>query len=150
MIQDLVQNRKAFHDYEILDTFEAGIVLFGTEVKSLKGHHGSLQDAFITVKKKELWLIHSFIPPYSHGGIAFNHEERRERKLLMHKREIEKIQRQLEQKGLTVIPLAFYVKNGRIKVKVALAQGRKSYDKRAKIKEKESKRQIEKIIKQRS
>ena len=87
---ELVTNRRAFHDYEILETFEAGIALMGTEIKSLRNHGGSLQDAYVDVKAHELWLINSSIAPYSHGGI-YNHEDRRPRKLLMHKSEIEKI-----------------------------------------------------------
>lgn len=146
MAQDLVKNRKAFHDYDILESYEAGIALVGTEVKSLKSHHGSLQDAYVTMKDDELWLVNSSIPPYSYGSV-FNHKERRERKLLMHKREINKIKKQVEQKGVTIIPLAIYATKGIIKVKIALAKGRKAFDKRAKLREKQDKRQMERALK---
>ncbi len=144
--KELVKNRKALHDYDILDSFEAGIVLTGTEVKSLKSHHGSLQEAYVMEIKDELWLINSTIPPYSHGNV-YNHKEKRERKLLLHKREIEKIIKQITQKGLTVIPLSIYEVSGKIKVKIALAKGRKAFDKREKLKEKQDKRQLERALK---
>src|SRR5580704_4939876 len=124
---DLVSNRRAAHDYEILDTWEAGIVLLGTEIKSLRSHGGSLQDAFIDVKGAEPWLLQASIAPYAFGNIH-NHEERRPRKLLLHKREFEKIQRQAKEKGLAVIPLSMYLKKGIAKVRIALAKGKKSYD----------------------
>ncbi len=143
---DLVKNRKAFHDYEILETYEAGIALLGTEIKSLREHGGSLQEAYITTKKDELWLINSTIAPYKHGNVH-NHEEKRERKLLMHAQEINKLKRLTQEKGFALIPIALYLKNGKVKVKVALAKGRKSYDKRQKLKEKEHKKIIEKEVK---
>lgn len=146
---DLVSNRKAFHDYEILETFEAGIALLGTEIKSLRNHGGSLQDAYVDVRHGELWLINSSIAPYSFGNIN-NHPERRERKLLMHQREIEHLRRQTQEKGLTVIPLAIYLnKKGIAKVKIAIAKGKKSYDKRASIKKREDSRAIERASKER-
>src|SRR5437773_2286245 len=98
---ELVSNRKAGHDYEILETFEAGIVLVGTEIKSLKNHGGSLQDAFVDAKGAELWLLNSTISPYTFGNV-YNHEDKRPRKLLMHKREIEKIRRTVTEKGLAL------------------------------------------------
>lgn len=143
---DLVSNRRAFHDYEILETFEAGIILLGTEIKSLRNHGGSLQDAYVDVRKGELWLINSSIAPYSFGNIN-NHPERRERKLLMHHREIENLRKQFQEKGLTLIPLAIYFnKKGIAKVKIAVARGKKTYDKRAAIKKREQTRAIEKLI----
>jgi SsrA-binding protein len=141
---DLVSNRKAFHDYEILESFEAGIVLVGTEVKSLKGHEGSLQDAYVTAQGQELYLMNASIPPYRMGTHE-NHEERRSRKLLMHSYEIEKMKKVTQQKGMTIIPLAIYLKKGRIKIRIAIARGKKSYDKRAALKEKAEKREIRKI-----
>jgi SsrA-binding protein len=137
--QDLVSNRKAFHDYEILESFESGIALLGTEVKSLKVHEGSLQDAYVTVRGNDLYLINSNIPPYRYGTHE-NHEERRERKLLMHFYEIEKIKKITQEKGMTVIPLSFYLKKGIIKLRIAVAKGKKSYDKRSALKEKAEKR----------
>ena len=145
--KELVLNRKAYHDYEILEKFEAGIALQGTEVKSLRNHGGSLRDAYITVKKGELWLINCHIAPYRYGT-ANGHEEKRERKLLMHKKEVVKLKRLLQEKGYTLIPLSFYLKKGIIKVKIACAKGKKVYEKRAKIKEKEDKKAIERTLKQ--
>ena len=140
---DLVSNRRAFHDYEILETFEAGIILLGTEIKSLRNHGGSLQDAYVDARNGELWLINSSIAPYSFGNIN-NHPERRERKLLMHHREIEYLSRQQDEKGLTIIPLAiFFNKKGIAKIKIAVAKGKKSYDKRAAIKKREDTRSME-------
>ena len=137
---DLVSNRRAFHDFEVLETFEAGIVLLGSEIKSLRNHGGSLQDAFVDIKGNEVWLLNASIAPYSHGGV-FNHEEKRPRKLLMHKLEIEKLRRLHELKGLPLIALAIYLnKRGIAKVKIAAAKGKKSYDKRAALKEKAEKR----------
>jgi SsrA-binding protein len=139
---ELANNRKAFHDYEILDTFEAGIVLVGTEIKSLRNHGGSLQDAYVLVDKGEVFLKNSSIAPYRFGNIH-NHEERRSRKLLLHKREIDKLVALTREKGLTLIPLAMYLKNGIVKVKIASAKGKKAYDKRAALKEREDKRHID-------
>jgi len=140
---DLVSNRRAFHDYEILETFEAGIALLGTEIKSLRNHGGSLQDAYVDIRKGEPFLINSSIAPYSFGNIN-NHPERRERKLLMHHREIEYLKKLTQEKGLTLIPLAIYFnKKGFAKVKIAAAKGKKSYDKRAAIKKREDTRAME-------
>ncbi len=143
---ELVSNRRAFHDYEMLETFEAGIVLLGTEIKSLRNHGGSLQDAYIIVKGHTVTLKNSSIAPYKSGGV-FNHEERRERKLLLHKREIEKLRTFSEQKGLTLLPLSLYLKNGYVKVKVAVARGKKAYDKRAALKDREHKKAIDRAMK---
>jgi SsrA-binding protein len=142
---ELVSNRKAFHDYEIFDTYEAGIVLQGSEVKSLKNHSASLQDAYVTDEKNELWLINSSISPYKQANV-FNHEERRKRKLLLHQSEIAKIQKAIAEKGMTVIPLSFFLKKGFVKVKIAIAKGKKTYDKRAALKEKEHKRSMQKAL----
>ena len=140
---ELVSNRRAGHDYEILETFEAGIALLGTEIKSLRNHGGSLQDAFVDVRSAEVRLMNASIAPYNFGNIH-NHEERRPRKLLLHKREIEKIRRQVLEKGLVVIPLSIYLnKKGIAKIKIAIAKGKKLYDKRASLKEKEHARSIQ-------
>lgn len=140
---ELVSNRRAHHDYEIFDTYEAGIILLGTEIKSLRNHGGSLQDAYVDVKGTSLWLMNASIAPYTFGNI-YNHEERRPRQLLMHKREIEALRKKTAEKGFTLIPLAIYLnKKGFAKVKIAIAKGKKAYDKRAAIKERETKRSIE-------
>lgn len=143
---DLVSNRKAFHDFEILETFEAGIVLQGTEVKSLREHSGSLKEAYIHIKKGELWLINSHISHYSHGNL-YNHEEKRERKLLMHKKQINKLYSQVREKGITIVPIALYLSKGRIKLKLATAKGKKRFEKRESIKEKEQTREIRRALK---
>ena len=146
---ELVSNRRALHDYEVLETYEAGIILVGTEIKSLRNHGGSLQDAYIlTTESGDVILKNSSIAPYKFG-ITFGHEERRDRKLLLHKREIAKLRSLSQEKGLTLIPLAMYLKNGFVKVKVAVAKGKKSYDKRAAIKEREHKRAIDRAMKER-
>lgn len=140
---ELVSNRRAGHDYEILETFEAGIALLGTEIKSLRNHGGSLQDSYVDARKAELWLINSSIAPYSFGNIH-NHEERRPRKLLMHKKEIEKLRRITVEKGFVLIPLSIYLnKKGIAKVKIGMCKGKKSYDKRAALKEREDKRSMQ-------
>lgn len=144
---DLVSNRRATFNFEILETYEAGIVLQGTEIKSLRDHGGSLQEAYVKVVGDELWLLGCSISPYRFGNIH-NHEERRDRKLLMHKREIAKLRVATQEKGLTLIPLSFYLKDGRVKVKVAVAKGKKTFDKREAIKERDEKRHIGKMMKE--
>lgn len=145
--RDLISHRKAFHEYEILETFEVGIQLMGTEIKSLRAHGGSLQEAFVSVERGELWLIGSSIKPYSFGGV-YNHDERRKRKLLAHRREILKIGAAIQEKGLTCIPLGLYLKGGIAKLKIALAKGKKLHDKRETIKAREEKRAIDRAMKQ--
>lgn len=147
---ELVSNRRALHDYEVLDTYEAGIILTGTEIKSLRGHGGSLQDAYVLVSEAgDVILKNASIAPYRFGT-TFGHAERRERKLLLHKREIAKLKSLSEEKGLTLIPLSMYLKNGYVKVKVAVARGKRSYDKRAALKEKEHKKAIDRALRERS
>jgi len=143
---DLVSNRKAFHDYEILDTFEAGILLKGTEVKSLRDHGGSLQEAYVKVIGNEAWLIGCSIAPWRFGSIH-NHDERRDRKLLLHKKEIRLLKGASQEKGQTIVALAMYQKNGFIKVKVATARGKSDIDKRHAIREKEEKQRMKKMLK---
>ncbi len=144
---DLVSNRKAFHNYEVLDTLEAGIVLQGTEIKSLRDHGGNLQDAFIIIDNNEAFLKNASIAPYKFGN-TFNHTEKRTRKLLLHKKEISKFKKALEQKGLTIIPLSMYLKKGYVKVKIATARGKKKYDKREAVKKREQSRSIERSMKE--
>ncbi len=143
---ELVSNRRARYDYEILETYEGGISLEGTEIKSLRNHGGSLQDAFVQIIRGEAWLKNASIAPYAFGNIH-NHEERRDRKLLLHKSEIEKLKRSTDQKGLTIVPLAIYLSKGRAKVKIGVARGKKQHDKRSAIKEREQKRSIERVLK---
>jgi SsrA-binding protein len=130
----------------VLDTFEAGIVLQGTEIKSLRTHGGSLQDAYILISDHEAWLKGSSISPYRFGNIH-NHEEKRERKLLLHKNEILKLKRLSQEKGLSLIPLSFYLKNGYVKVKIGSCLGKKMYDKRAALKAREHQKSIDRALK---
>jgi SsrA-binding protein len=144
---DLVSNRRALHDYEVLETFEAGIVLLGTEIKSIRNNGASLQEAYVKVLKNELWLIGASIAPYRFGNIH-NHAEKRDRKLLMHKREIGRLRTSVQEKGLALIPLALYLKEGIVKIKIAIAKGKKTVDKRADIKAKDEKRKVQQAMKQ--
>ncbi|MBS4168885.1 SsrA-binding protein SmpB [Parachlamydia sp. AcF125] len=144
--QELVSNRRATFNYEILQTFETGIVLLGTEIKSLRDHGGSLQEAYVKIFDDELWLLGCNIAPYRFGNIH-NHDERRQRKLLMHKREILRLKEAVQEKGLTLIPLAFFLKNGRVKVRIATAKGKKNIDKRDSIREKEDTRKMQRALK---
>jgi len=143
---DLVSNRRARHDYEILETFEAGMVLRGTEVKSLRAHEASLQEAYVKIIGDEVWLIGASITPYRFGNIH-NHDERRDRKLLMHKREISHLKKLTQEKGLTIVALGIYLSKGNIKIKIAAARGKKHHDKRASIREREEKRNIQRMVK---
>lgn len=147
--RDLAQNRKAFHEYEILDTYETGVVLLGTEIKSLRNHGGSITEAYVKVIGNEVWLIGATIAPYKFGSIH-NHEEKRDRKLLLHKGEIEALKEQTQMKGLTVVPLKMYLKEGRAKVQIGVARGKKLADKRTAIKEREDKRSMQRAIKNHS
>ncbi|MCH9625640.1 MAG: SsrA-binding protein [Chlamydiales bacterium] len=144
--KNIVLNRRATYDYEILESFEAGIVLLGTEIKSLRANGGNLAEAYVRVIQNELWLIGSSITPYKFGA-HYNHEERRDRKLLMHKKEIEKLKASAQQKGLALIPLSLYFKEGRVKVKIGLGRGKKNQDKRQTIIEREKKREMSRAMK---
>ena len=147
MSEDLVRNRKALHAFHVLDTWEAGIMLLGTEVKALRGGHGQLQDAYVDVTGAELWLKQANISPYQFGTYA-NHEPLRPRKLLLHRAEIHRIVAKVERKGLTVIPLAIYLDGrGKIKVRIALAEGKTLGDKREALKEREHKREMDRVRK---
>lgn len=143
---DLVSNRRAFHDYEIMETFEAGIVLQGTEIKSLRDNGGSLQEAYIKVISREAWLVGCNIAPYRYGNV-YNHEDKRDRKLLLHKREIALLKSSIQEKGLAIIPLAMYLKNGRIKLRIAIAKGKKTVDKRHAIRERDDRKRMEQTLK---
>ena len=134
----IAQNRKARHDFHIEDTFEAGLVLTGTEVKSLRAGQASLVDGFVEVANGEAWLMQVHIPQYTQGTWT-NHEARRRRKMLLNRHEIDKIEHRVQTKGLTIIPLSLYFKDGRAKVEIALARGKKQHDKRHAIAEREAK-----------
>lgn len=145
--KELASNRKAYFEYEILESHETGIVLVGTEVKSLRDHGGNLQDGYVRIEGEEMWLLNASIALYRFGNIH-NHEERRPRKLLMHKKEIRKILKMVSEKGFTLIPLALYLKKGRVKLKIGVAKGKKSHDKRKAIQERDEKRKMDIAIKQ--
>lgn len=138
---ELASNRVAYHNYEVLETFEAGIALLGTEIKSLRDGGGTLADNYVLIRGGEAYLRHAHIAPYKFGNVH-NHTERRERKLLLHKIEIEKMRRKTQEKGLTLIALAIYLKKGRAKVKLGLCKGKKTHDKRAALKKKSQDREI--------
>jgi SsrA-binding protein len=141
-----INNRKAKYDYEILDEIEAGIVLTGTEIKSIKDGKANLKDSYGIVKNNEIFLLNMHISHYKEGNI-FNHEETRTRKLLLHKKEILKLRDKLELQGLTLIPLKLYFSRNKAKILLGLCKGKKTYDKRESIKEKDIKRDIEKKYK---
>ncbi|MFO7190772.1 MULTISPECIES: SsrA-binding protein SmpB [Thermocrispum] len=141
----IVTNRKARHNYEILDTYEAGIVLVGTEVKSLRAGKVSLTDAFATVDDGEVWLRNVHIPEYTYGTWT-NHDVRRNRKLLLHKREIEKLIGKTRESGLSLVPLSLYFLDGKVKVELALARGKRAYDKRHDIAKRDAQREVAKVM----
>ncbi len=141
----IASNRKARHDYSVEETYEAGIVLTGTEVKSLRAGRATLSDGFGEIENGEVWLLGVHIPEYT-AGTWTNHEPRRRRKLLLHRSEIEKMSGKVIERGHTLIPLSLYFKDGRAKVQIAVAKGRKSYDKRHAIAAKEAKRETEAAI----
>ena len=141
----IAQNKKARHDYSILDTYEVGLVLTGTEVKSLRAGRASLVDGFAEIENGEAWLLGVHIPEYSQGTWT-NHSARRRRKLLLNRSEIDKIERKITDKGYTIVPLSLYFKDGRANVEIALAKGKKSYDKRHDLAERDSRREIQKAF----
>ncbi len=141
--KDIVNNRHAFHEYHILDKYEAGVALKGTEVKSVMSGRIQLKDSYVSVRDGEIWVLNAHISPYSHGNRE-NHEPLRTRKLLLHKKEILKLERETTQKGMTLVITRIYLKNGRIKFEVGVAKGKKLYDKR----ETEMKRTVEKETRQ--
>src|SRR5574339_932987 len=127
--KNIAENRKAFHDYHILETFEAGIVLVGTEVKSIREGNANLRDSFARVEDGEIWVYNIHINPYSHRGYT-DHEPTRKRKLLLHRQEIRKLIGRTVERGMTLVPTRMYFKNGRVKVSISLARGKKEWDKR--------------------
>jgi SsrA-binding protein len=138
-------NRRARHEYEILETFEAGIELSGTEVKSLRQGKANLQDSFARVEENELWLYNCHISPYDHGN-RFNHDPIRKRRLLMHHKQILKIKSRMQEKGLTLIPLKLFFKGNWAKLDLALSRGKQLYDKRDSIKQRDSQRQLDRLV----
>jgi SsrA-binding protein len=144
----IVENRRARHDYELLERFEAGLVLTGTEVKSLRQGRASLAQAFADVRGSELWLVGASIAAYEEGNIA-NHDPERDRKLLLHRREIASLIGKVREKGLTLVPTRMYWKDGRAKVELALARGKQIHDKRRDIAKRDAQRQIERALKSR-
>ncbi len=144
----LASNRKARHDYEILDTFEAGLVLTGTEIKSIRQGKINLKDGFVSIHQGEAWIKGVHISPYEQGNL-FNHDPLRNRKLLLHKREIIKLDQESQQKGLTLIPLKVYLVRGKAKLLFGLARGKNKYDKRHALKNQQAKRDIDRALKER-
>ena len=144
----IAENRRARHDYHLLERFEAGLVLTGTEVKSLREGHATLQRAFADVRGGEIWLVGAHIPEYAQGNLA-NHDPDRDRKLLLHKREIASLVGKVQERGLTLVPTRLYWKDGRAKVEVALARGKEARDKRRDIADRDARRQIERALKSR-
>ncbi|MDN0197175.1 SsrA-binding protein SmpB [Streptomyces sp. S.PNR 29] len=141
----IAQNKKARHDYLILDTYEAGLVLMGTEVKSLRQGRASLVDGFVQLDGHEAWLHNVHVPEYSQGTWT-NHSARRKRKLLLHREEIDKLEAKSQETGHTIVPLALYFKDGRAKIEIALAKGKKEYDKRQTLREKQDRREAERAM----
>jgi SsrA-binding protein len=144
----IATNRKARHDYEILETYEAGLVLRGTEVKSLREGQVNFKDSYAAINGNEAWLIGCHIAPYHHGTDA-NHDPDRSRKLLLHRREIARLLGKTAERGLTLVPLRLYFKEGRAKLEVGLARGKKLYDKRASIRERDERREMAKEVRAR-
>jgi SsrA-binding protein len=136
-----LQHRRARHEYTISETFEAGIVLVGTEVKSLRAGQGNLSDAFVTIENGEAWLRQAFIPEYTFGN-RFNHEPKRPRKLLLHAQEIHKLHAKIKEKGFSAVPLSMYFRGAKVKVEFGLGKGKQLHDKRQAEKEKTAKREI--------
>jgi len=145
-IKVIATNRRARHDYHIEETLEAGLVLAGTEVKSLRQGRASLVDAYAAFNKGEAWVYNLVINPYEQGN-RYNQPERRPRKLLLHKHQIDKVTGQVSQKGYTVVALQLYFKGSRVKLELGLARGKKAYDKREDIKERDAKREIDRAVK---
>jgi SsrA-binding protein len=145
----VADNRKAFFDYHVLETFEAGVALLGTEIKAIREGRVNLRDSYARLENGEIWLLNVHISPYSHTGYA-HHDERRQRKLLLHKHEIMKLAGRVQEKGLTLVPLQLYFKGGRLKVALGLMKGKQAPDKRETIRRRESDRETRAAMKSRS
>ncbi len=147
-IKIVATNRKARHQYRFYDTYEAGLVLQGSEIKSIRAGRVSLQEGFVLFENGEAWLVNVHIAPYDPASRQ-NHNPRRRRKLLLHRREIDRLQARVQEKGFTVVPTKLYLKNGLAKVEIALVRGKKQYDKRQTLAKRDAKRQVERAIKER-
>ncbi|SDH74722.1 SsrA-binding protein SmpB [Nonomuraea jiangxiensis] len=145
----IAQNKRARHDYHVEDTFEAGLVLQGTEVKSLREGRASLVDGYASIDGDEAWLLNVHIPEYAQGTWT-NHAARRKRKLLLHRKEIDKLAAKTKEGGLTIVPLSLYFKDGRAKVEIALARGKKDWDKRQSLAEQQAKREMARALRHRN
>lgn len=144
----IAENRKARHDYHVLETFESGVALLGTEVKAIREGRVNLRDSYARVDNEEVWMLNVHISPYSHRGYA-QHAELRQRKLLLHRHEIRKLVGQTAERGLTLVPLEMYFKNGRVKVLLALAKGKQAHDKRETLRRREVDRETRAAVKER-
>jgi SsrA-binding protein len=144
----ITENRRARHDYQLLERVEAGLVLTGTEVKSLRQGHATLQRAFAELRDGEVWLVGAHIPEYAQGNMA-NHDPDRDRKLLLRRREIDSLLGKVQQRGITLVPTKLYFKDGRVKIEIALARGKEARDKRRDIAERDARRQIDRAMKER-
>lgn len=146
----IAKNKKAFHEYEVLDRYEAGMVLSGTEVRSLRENNCQMTDSFVLIRNGEAWLHNVHIPPFAQGNIN-NPDPDRKRKLLLHKRQIHELNEAIREKGMAIIPLKMYfAKNSLVKVEIAIARGKKLYDKRATLAARDSKREIDRALKERN
>jgi SsrA-binding protein len=146
----VAENRKARHDYFIEETIEAGIALQGSEIKSIRAGRVNLREGYVRIENGEAWLVNSHISPWPQAGTYFNHEPTRSRKLLMHRDEIESLRGKIEQKGLTLVPTKMYLVRGRVKVEVGVARGKKLYDKREALAERDSDREIARVMRERN
>lgn len=144
-VKVIATNRKASHDFFLSDRFEAGIVLRGTEIKSIRARQVSLREAYVQTDGREAWLVNAYIAPYDPAS-RFNHDPRRSRKLLLHKREILRLDERSRQRGFTIVPTKMYFKAGRAKVEIALARGKRKYDKRREIAERDAQREVERSV----
>ena len=146
-VKVVATNRKAFHEYFISDTFEAGVALVGSEIKSIRAGRVSLQDGYVSFEQGEAWLVNVHIAPYDPASRQ-NHDPKRRRKLLLHRREIDRLAGKVQEKGFTVIPTRLYLKDGRAKVEIGLAKGKRLYDKREAIAKRDSQRQVDRALKE--
>lgn len=147
-IKVVATNRKAYHDYTIEDTIEAGIVLIGSEIKSIRAGRANLRDSYATIQDGEVWLYNTHVAPYDPAS-RFGHEPRRPRKLLLHKKQIARLESRVQEKGYTLVPLRIYLKDNLAKVELALARGKRQYDKRAAIAEREAERRVQRALRER-
>ena len=145
-IKVIATNRRAAHDYNLEERYEAGLVLTGTEIKSIRAGRVNLKDGYVQPRRGELWLMNVHIAPYDPAGRHFGHDPRRPRKLLLHRREINRLIARVQERGYTIIPTRLYLKDGRAKVEIALARGRRKYDKRRAIAERDARREVERVL----